>query len=84
MNDWKFLENGTAFHVPCESAAFRTKDRKSIKCNKCRTLLPKELELPAKVFGAFLKIDFQTLIEESINESMEQFEKKYYYGYYDK
>ena len=86
ISNWTFDKSGQARHIPCSGLAYYD-FKNPLHCYICHEQLPEELELPAKVFGAYKFISlsgFEKVMNKTIKEKMERIEKKYFFGHYGK
>lgn len=84
-NNWTFDKTGQARHIPCSGLAYYD-FKNPLKCYICHEQLPKELELPAKVFGAYRFISLayiEELFNKTLQEKMKEVEKQFFLGMYN-
>ena len=88
ISNWTFDKNGQAGHIPCGVGGLAFCDFKNpLSCYICHEQLPEELELPAKVFGAYKFISlnsFEEIMNKIITKKIKVIEKAFFLGHYGK
>lgn len=62
-SDWIF-HNNRLYHKPCDRHAFVEKNK--LICFLCKEPIPAELELPAQVYGAYVKWSSRTALGDML------------------